>query len=191
MLPDCVYFCGRTDKFWPAICIFETLTDLESTVSCLCYKNLIQVLVLSLGEPEPVKNVQAIPLSSRVMRVSWRDTKVSTSVPIVYHVYRSLRNQRIYCGNTTEKSIKCAQLKPYTKYTFYVRRNEEDINATVSNFTMEDSKWAMNCPLALKCTWWNSNMKTVESWFLKPPRETKIGLRNQVLGLFICHRRIQ
>lgn len=88
---------------------------------------------------EPVKGVQAIPLSSRVMRISWRD-KVATSLPITYHVYHFLHNQLKYCGNTTEKSIKCAQLKPNTKYSFYVRRNEEGINATVQNFTMEDSK---------------------------------------------------
>lgn len=87
-----------------------------------------------------MKSVQAIPLSSRVMRISWRDSKVSTSVPIIYHVFHSLRNQLKYCGNTTEKSIRCVQLKPRTNYMFYVRRNDERINATVKNFTMEDSK---------------------------------------------------
>ena len=92
-----------------------------------------------LGVPEPVKNVKAVSLSSHVMHISWRDTKVILSVPVVYHVY-SQRNQLKYCGNTTGKSIECTHLKPYTKYVFYVRRNEEGINATVSNFTMEDSK---------------------------------------------------
>ena len=98
------------------------------------------MLILFLGELEPVKGVQAIPLSSKVMRLSWRDTQVSGPVPRIYHVYYALRNKLSYCGNTTEKSIKCSKLKPRTKYTFYVRRNDEAINATVSNFTTEDSK---------------------------------------------------
>lgn len=98
------------------------------------------MLILILGEPEPVKGMQAVPLSSKAMHLSWRDTQVSNSVPIIYHVYHSLRNQLRYCGNSTEKSIKCHHLRPYTKYTFYVRRNNEGINATVSNFTAEDSK---------------------------------------------------
>ena len=86
-----------------------------------------------------MKDVQAIPLSSKVMRISWKDTR--GQLPIVYHVYHSLRKQLKYCGNTTEKSIKCVGLKPYSKYLFYVRRNNEKINATVKNFTMEDSKF--------------------------------------------------
>ncbi|KAM7446448.1 putative aminophospholipid-translocase [Porites harrisoni] len=90
------------------------------------------------GQQEPVKNLKAIPLSSNVMYVSWKDTKVSTSVPIVYHVYHSVHGQLKYCGNTTAKHIKCNRLKPFKKYMFYVRRNEEGFNATVSNFTMED-----------------------------------------------------
>lgn len=106
----------------------------------MCYKMYLKVLILFLGELEPVKSVQAIPLSSKVMRLSWRDTQVSNPVPIIYHVYYALRKKLSYCGNTTEKSIKCSKLKPYTKYTFFVRRNDEGINATVSNFTMEDSK---------------------------------------------------
>ena len=91
-----------------------------------------------------MKAIQAIPLSSRVMRISWRDTKGSMSVPVTYHVYHSVHNQLKYCGNTTEKSIKCGQLKPHKKYEFYVRRNDEAINATVKNFTMEDSKFILH-----------------------------------------------
>ena len=87
-----------------------------------------------------MKDVQAMPLSSKVMRISWKETRVPTALT-VYHVYYSLRKQLRYCGNTTEKSIKCVQLKPYTNYLFYVRRNNEKINATVKNFTMEDSKF--------------------------------------------------
>ena len=91
-----------------------------------------------------MKSVKAVSRSPNVMRISWRDNpKVSSSMPVVYHVY-SQHNQLLkYCGNTTGKSIDCTRLKPYTKYLFYVRRNEEGINATVSNFTMEDSKWAL------------------------------------------------
>ena len=96
--------------------------------------------LILLLEPERVKDVRAVPLSSKVMRVSWRDTQLPNTGPNIYHVFHSLRKKLSYCGNTTEKSIKCSQLKPYTKYTFYVRRNEERINATVSNFTEEDSK---------------------------------------------------
>lgn len=94
-----------------------------------------------LKGPEPVKAIQAIPVSSQVMRISWRDTKGSMSVPVTYHVYHSVHNQLKYCGNTTEKFINCGQLKPHKKYEFYVRRNDEAINATVKNFTMEDSKY--------------------------------------------------
>lgn len=104
------------------------------------HRKYLKVLILFLGELEPVKGVQAIPLSSKVMRISWRDTQVSGPVPRIYHVYYTLRKKLSYCGNTTEKSIKCSKLKPYTKYTFYVRRNDEAMNVTVSNFTMEDSK---------------------------------------------------
>lgn len=86
---------------------------------------------------KPVKDVQAIPLSSKVMRISWKETRVPSALA-VYHVYYSFRKQLRYCGNTTEKSIKCVQLKPHTNYLFYVRRNNEKINATVKNFTMED-----------------------------------------------------
>ncbi|KAL9985599.1 hypothetical protein ACROYT_G008021 [Oculina patagonica] len=88
-------------------------------------------------DPVPVKDVQAIPTSPKVMRLSWRDTQVPNT-PVIYHVYHSLRKKLSYCGNTTEKTIRCFHLKPYTKYTFYVRRNDEGINATVSNFTEED-----------------------------------------------------
>lgn len=87
---------------------------------------------------EPVKAVSAIPLSSKVVRISWKDAKVSISAPVVYHVYHSQQNQLRYCGNTTEKFIKCIGLKPYTKYLFLVRRNDERINATAKNFTLED-----------------------------------------------------
>ena len=90
-----------------------------------------------------MRAVQAIALSSRVMRISWRDTKVSSSMPIIYHVYHSVHNQLKYCGNTTEKFIKCVKLKPHKNYEFYVRRNDEAFNATVKNFTMEDSKYTV------------------------------------------------
>ena len=94
-----------------------------------------------------MKNLKAIPLSPNVMYVSWKDTRVSTSVPVVYHVYHSVHSQLKYCGNTTEKHIKCNRLKPSKEYMFYVRRNEEGFNATISNFTMEDSKCTLTCQL--------------------------------------------
>ena len=129
-----------------------------------------------------MKNLKTIPLSPNVMYVSWKDTKVSTSVPIVYHVYHSVHSQLKYCGNTTEKHIKCNRLKPFKKYMFYVRRNEEGFNATVSNFTMEDSKCTLICQLDF----------TVEPPFRGHPQDqSKCPLNRGVLSMEVTNTKIK
>lgn len=127
---------------------------------------IIHLEFLFISEkPKPVKGLQAVSKSSKVMELSWQDIQDSNSVPVIYHVYHSLGNKLTYCGNTTEKSIKCSHLKPDTKYMFYVRRNDEQINATVSNFTAEDSKsdfrlFCMYLPICWKQLTFQSSVKS-------------------------------
>lgn len=91
-----------------------------------------------IEDTKPVKIVEAVSSDPREMQLSWKDEQASSSVPITYHVYHSLRKQLTYCGNTTDKKIKCSRLKPCTEYTFYVRRNDEQVNASISSLTSED-----------------------------------------------------
>lgn len=99
-------------------------------------KNHPEVSFISDGA-KPVTSLKAVSSDPREMKLSWQDEQGSSSVPVIYHVYHSRHNKLIYCGNTTERSTKCSHLKPCTKYTFYVRRNEEKVNATISNLTAE------------------------------------------------------
>ena len=102
-------------------------------------KSILSCIIV-VESREVVKGLQTFPLSPKVMQLTWKDPHVSPSVLVTYHVYHSVHNQVKYCGNTTHKAIKCSGLKPYTKYIFYVRRNMEEFNATISNYTDEDSK---------------------------------------------------
>lgn len=101
---------------------------------------IIKDYIFISEDTKPVKIVEAVSSDPREMQLSWKDEQASSSVPITYHVYHSLRKQLTYCGNTTDKKIKCSRLKPCTEYTFYVRRNDEKVNASISSLTSEDSK---------------------------------------------------
>ena len=92
------------------------------------------------GPKEYLTSLKGKAVSPSAILLTWEEPLV-TSTKFTYHIWYMLNQKATYSGNTTDREFNVTNLRAATHYLFFVRRNSDDYNTSVSKMTLETSKY--------------------------------------------------